>query len=83
MNFCVKIPKGEARDEIKRVVEKAVLEYERHMYNHDFHRISYVLDDFIRLVNKHWVNNVKVADATGDVEFRKQLRNFSNKSGFF
>ena len=68
-----KIPKAEACDEIRAMAEKAVLEYERHMYNHDFHRISYVLDDFIRTVNKHWVNNVKVADATGDMEFRKQL----------
>lgn len=68
-----KIPKGEACEEIRLLAEKAVLEYERHMYNHDFHRVSYVLDDFIRQVNKHWVNNVKVADSTGDVEFRKQL----------
>ncbi len=68
-----KIPKGEACEEIRLMAEKAVLEYERHMYNHDFHRISYVLDDAIRSINKHWVNNVKVADATGDVEFRKQL----------
>ena len=68
-----KIPKGEACDEIRTMAEKTVLEYERHMYNHDFHRISYVLDDFIRAINKHWVNNVKVADATGDKELRKQL----------
>ena len=68
-----KIPKGEASDAIRGAAEKAALEYERHMYNHDFHRISYVLDDFIRLVNKYWVNNVKVADSTGDTEFRKQL----------
>ncbi len=68
-----KIPKGEACDEIRLMAEKAVFDYERHMYNHDFHRISYVLDDFIRAINKHWVNNVKVADATGDMEFRKQL----------
>jgi len=68
-----KIPKGEACEEIRLMAEKTVLEYERHMYNHDFHRISYVLDDFIRSINKHWVNNVKIADATGDVEFRKQL----------
>lgn len=68
-----KIPAGEACEEIRLWAEKAVLEYERHMYNHDFHRVSYVLDDFIRQVNKHWVNNVKVADSTGDVEFRKQL----------
>ncbi len=68
-----KIPAGEACEEIRLLAEKAVLEYERHMYNHDFHRVSYVLDDFIRQVNKHWVNNVKVADSTGDVKFRKQL----------
>ena len=68
-----KIPEGEACGEIKAMAEKTVLEYERHMYNHDFHRISYVLDDFIRAINKHWVNNVKIADATGDIEFRKQL----------
>ncbi len=68
-----KIPGGEAGEEIKAMAEKTVLEYERHMYNHDFHRISYVLDDFIRAINKHWVNNVKIADATGDIEFRRQL----------
>ncbi len=68
-----KIPEGEACEEIRLMTEKTVLEYERHMYNHDFHRISYVLDDFIRSINKHWVNNVKIADANGDVEFRKQL----------
>lgn len=68
-----KIPKGEACEEIRCMTEKAVLEYERHMYNQDFHRIAYVLDDAIRSVNKHWVNHVKVADATGDAEFRKQL----------
>ena len=43
------------------------------MYNHEFHRISYVLDDFIRGVNKHWVNNVKIADATNNAQFRTQL----------
>ena len=72
-NYGGKIPKGEASEPIRLMAEKTVLDYERHMYNHEFHRISYVLDDFIRRVNKHWVNNVKIADATGDVEFRKQL----------
>ncbi len=24
-------------------------------------------------INKHWVNNVKIADATGDIEFRRKL----------
>ena len=68
-----RIPKGEVSEVIKTLAEKAMLDYEHHMYNHEFHRISYVLDDFIRRVNKHWVNNVRIADATGDVEFRKRL----------
>ena len=36
-----------------------MLEYERHMYNQDFHRIAYVIDEYIREVNKHWANNSK------------------------
>ena len=43
------------------------------MYNHEFHRISYLLDDFIRAINKHWVNHVKLADAKGDAALRKQI----------
>ena len=60
-------------EQIRLMAEEAVLDYERHMYNHEFHRIAYVLDDFIRAVNKYWVNNVKVADATNNMEFRNQL----------
>ena len=55
------------------MTEKTVLNYERYMYNQEFHRISYVLDDYIRSINKHWVNNVKIADATNNTVFRKQL----------
>lgn len=53
------IPKEEVSEKIKALTEKAVFEYERHMYNQDFHRIAYVLDDFIREINKYWVNNSK------------------------
>ena len=72
-NYDGKIPVGEVSEQIKITAEKAILDYERHMYNHDFHRISYVLDDFIRSINKHWVNNVKIADTKNDAELRKQL----------
>ncbi|NRT72462.1 class I tRNA ligase family protein [Clostridium beijerinckii] len=53
------IPKEEVSEKIKELTEKSVLEYERHMYNQDFHRIAYVLDDYIREVNKHWASNIK------------------------
>ena len=72
-NYDGKLPDGQASQQVILMAEKAVLEYERHMYNHEFHRISYVLDDFIRAVNRHWVNNVKIADTANDAEFRKQL----------
>lgn len=72
-NYDGKLPDGQASRQVILMAEKAVLEYERHMYNHEFHRISYVLDDFIRAVNRHWVNNVKIADTANDAEFRKQL----------
>jgi methionyl-tRNA synthetase len=53
------IPKEEVSEKIKELTEKTVLEYEKHMYNQDFHRIAYVLDDYIRDVNKHWASNIK------------------------
>lgn len=53
------IPREEVSEKIKVLTEKAVFEYEKHMYNQDFHRISYVLDDYIREINKYWVNNSK------------------------
>lgn len=72
-NYDGKIPEGEVDERIKSLAEHTVMDYERHMYNHDFHRISYILDDFIRAINKHWVNNMRLADAKGDMELRKQI----------
>lgn len=72
-NYDGKIPEGEVDERIKSLAEQTILEYERHMYNHDFHRISYILDDFIRAINKHWVNNVKIADSKGNMQLRKQI----------
>ncbi len=67
-----KIPSNSISESILALSERIVLEYERHMYNHDFHRISYVLDDYIREVNKNWVSGVREADKNGDIELRKQ-----------
>ncbi|WP_392485966.1 class I tRNA ligase family protein [Haloimpatiens sp. FM7315] len=53
------ISKDEVSKEIKELTEKTVVEYERHMYNQDLHRIAYVLDDYIRKMNKYWANNIK------------------------
>ena len=66
--FNGKLPIGEVSDKVKALVENKVVEYEKHMYNHDFHRIAYVLDEFIREVSKHWAK----ASNTEDEATRKQ-----------
>ena len=71
--YDCKIPEGTVDEKIVTIVKDAVLEYERHMYNHDFHRITYVLDSFIREINKHWVNNIKIAERDDNDALRRQI----------
>lgn len=49
------------------------MEYERHMYNHTFHSVTYVLDTYIRNMNKYWVNNIRIAEKEDKDELRKQV----------
>ncbi len=70
--FDGKIPSGEVSERILKLVEEKVLEYEKQMYNHEFHRISYVLDEYIREVNKYWAGQIRIADTNNDEELRKQ-----------
>ncbi|HKM34026.1 MAG TPA: class I tRNA ligase family protein [Lachnospiraceae bacterium] len=70
--FDGKIPTGEASEKIRKYTQEKVLDYERQMYNHEFHRISYVLDEYIREANKHWVNQMRIADIQEDKELRRQ-----------
>lgn len=70
--FGGKIPSGNVSERILKYSEETVFEYERQMYNHEFHRISYVLDDYIRETNKYWVNQMRIADTQADENIRKQ-----------
>ncbi|MBR3483340.1 MAG: class I tRNA ligase family protein, partial [Lachnospiraceae bacterium] len=67
------LPEGEVSEKIKSLAVKNVEEYERHMYNHDFHRISYTLDEYIREVNKYWAATSREADKNDDIELKRQL----------
>lgn len=67
------IPFGQVGSEMLNESENAILEYERHMYNHEFHRITYVLDSYVRYCNKYWVNQMRQADTTDNSELRKQV----------
>lgn len=71
-HFDNKIPVGTVSESIIEESKKAVLEYERHMYNHEFHAITYVLDSYIRNMNKYWAKNSRDAEKNNDEELLKQ-----------
>lgn len=67
------IPEGKVSEEILEEAKKVILKYERHMYNHEFHRISDLLDSYVRKSNKYYVNNIRNADNNDDDELRRQV----------
>ncbi len=68
-----RIPSNDVTEKMLDVTRQKVYEYERHMYNHEFHRIAYVLDEYVREWNKYWVNNSKTADQNDDDALRRQI----------
>lgn len=68
-----RIPEGKVSEVIMKAAKDTILEFEQHMYNHAFHRLTYVLDTYIRDMNKYWVNNIRIADTTENDALRKQV----------
>lgn len=67
------IPEGKVSEKILEEAKKFILKYERHMYNHEFHRISDLLDSYVRTSNKYYVNNIRTADNNDDDALRGQV----------
>jgi len=65
-----KIPDCLPSDLVYELSCQAVIEYERFMVDHEFHRLVYVLDAYLRKMNKHWAKNMKEADARGNEDLR-------------
>lgn len=72
-HYNCKIPRGNVSEGVLEESKEAVLTFERHMYNHEFHSLTYVLDTYIRNRNKYWVNNMRTSEATGNEELKKQV----------
>ena len=72
-NFNGKYPNVPVSEELKASAREAILTYEQNMYDHQFHKITYVLDTFIRDMNKYWVNNMRTADANDDDTLRAEV----------
>lgn len=67
------IPEGTVSQSVLDEARKVILKYERHMYNHEFHRICDLLDSYIRTSNKYYVNNIRTADNNDDDALRRQI----------
>jgi methionyl-tRNA synthetase len=68
-----KIPERKPQDNILKLVEKSVLDYEMNMYKQEFHRVMYTLDSLIRGLSKHWAKAMKEADQEDSQEKRLQV----------
>ena len=71
--FDGEIPVGEISKKTLEEAKEAIITYETHMYNHEFHSVTYVLDSYIRKLSKYWANNMKTAEASNDVALIKQI----------
>lgn len=72
-DFDGKLPNGDVSKEVIEEAKEAILTYEEHMYRHEFHSITYVLDTYIRSMNKRYANGIKIAQESAEKQQLKQL----------
>lgn len=72
-DFDGKLPEGTVSESVMEECKDAILTYEQNMYDHQFHKITYVLDTLIRNMNKYWVNNMRTAEAENDMARKAQI----------
>jgi len=57
--FDGKLPYGTVSESVKQEAERAILNYENHMYRFELHQIINDLDSYIRNASKFWARNSK------------------------
>ncbi len=67
-----KIPVRDIGTQVLEDAHNTILEYERLMYEHNFHLVMNLMDTYIRNINKYWSRNIKEADDTDNAELRLQ-----------
>lgn len=68
-----KIPVRDISPDVLKESEEVILQYERYMYEHEFHQVMNLMDTYIRNINKYWSRVIKEADEADDNELRLQL----------
>ena len=60
--FNGELPNKEISQQTKEICKKAILDYERFMFDKKFHQTINVVDVFVRNINKNWVKEIANAD---------------------
>ena len=69
---CI-LPNNSVSEDILVECQKTCLDYEKLMYDQKFHMVSYLLDTFIRNINKNWVKQIKEIEEQNNTEKLNQL----------
>ena len=72
-DFDGKLPVKPVSESVLAEAKEAILTYEQNMYDHQFHKITYVLDTLIRNMNKNLVNTMRTAEANNDLDLKAQV----------
>ena len=72
-DFDGKLPVKPVSESVLEEAKESILTYEQNMYDHQFHKITYVLDTLIRNINKRLVNNMRTADQDGNLDLKAQV----------
>ena len=68
-----KIPVREISKQVLEDANNTILEYERLMYEYNFHLVMNLMDTYIRNINKFWSKNIKEAEDNNDDDLRMQV----------
>lgn len=67
-----KTPVKEIGKEVLKESYSTILEYERLMFNYDFHLVMNLMDTYIRNINKYWSKNMREVEVNNDNDLRFQ-----------
>jgi len=68
-----KLPVGEVKQEILDEAKEVILEYEKAVYNYEFHQVMSLMDNYIRNANKYWSQQYKEYKDKDDESILMQL----------
>ncbi|MCL6590780.1 MAG: class I tRNA ligase family protein [Firmicutes bacterium] len=67
-----RIPAGNISQETLLASQSTILEFEKLMYQCEFHLVMNLMDTFIRNINKYWSKNMREAENSNNEELRRQ-----------